>query len=383
MMFFLISDLSVRGGTHKQFLKLIEYIDKHGIEFKIITHNIDLDNTYPGFLKFEKDIIVIKEFERNSIIGKFINYFKNYRVLKAAVSNGNIINIHDGGFEKYLGAFKGKKVYWQINDLNACFQEGVFINRKNTFFNKLLKIYIKSNINVITKFTVNVSKNADRIKKHFNRHALVFYCGIEPIGFKKDQSKTMKRFKNKQINLLSSGVFFPYRNYETQIKVVKILKNNGIDVSLNIFGSTLFDPVYSEKIKKIIEDEDLSNSIKVLGQIDDEMFRDLHNNSDLFLFINLDQSWGLAVFEAMSCGLPVIVSENVGATEILHNGKNSVFVNPKNDVEIAKKIMDIINDENYYHELSNLSLKFHENYSWDHSYCSKMLSLLNENQITS
>ena len=381
MIIFLISDLSVRGGTHKQFLKLVEYVDKHGIEFKIITHHIDLNNTYPGFSKFENKIIVINELASNSIIWKFVNYFKIYRDLKAAVSDGDIINIHDGGFEKYLGVFKGKKVYWQINDLNACFQEGVFINRQNTFFNKLLKIYIKSNINVITKFTVNVSKNAERIKKHFNRNALVFYCGIEPLGFTKDQSKTIKRFKNKQINLLSSGVFFPYRNYETQIKVVKILKNKGVDVSLNIFGSTMLDPVYSEKIKKIIQDEDLSNNIKVLGQIDDDMFRDLHNNSDLFLFINVDQSWGLAIFEAMSCGLPVIVSENVGATEILHNGKDSIFVNPKNDVEIAKKIIDIMNDENYYIQLSNSSLRFHENYTWDQSYCSKMLSVMNENHI--
>jgi len=381
MTIFLISDLAVRGGTHKQLLKLIEYYDEQNIDFKIITNHLDFNNTYTGFLKYKNKINIIEQIKSKSISYKIKNYFRYSKLLKKAISDGDIINIHDGGFEKYLGVFKGKKVYWQINDLHSCFQEGVSNNRINSLYNKLLKLYIKSKVSIITEFTVNVSKNAERIKKHLNRNAFVFYCGVDALGFLKDNEKTIQRFKERKINLLTSGVFFPYRNYETQINVVKILIAKGVNVSLNIFGSTNLDLNYSNKIKKIIEDERLSNNIKVLGQIDDVMYRDLHNNSDLFLFVNVDQSWGLAVFEAMSCGLPVIVSESVGATEILHNGIDSIFVNPINEMEIANNIVNIIENENKYLELSNYSFQFHIKHSWNQSYCSKMLSLMLENKV--
>jgi len=378
MIIFLISELNIKGGTHKQFLKMLEYTDKQNIDIKVITSHLDLKNTYPGFEKFKNKITVVQMKKGRYLVSKVLNHFIYFYALKNAISEGDIINIHDGGFEKYLVAFRGKKVFWQVNDLHPCFNEGVSISVKKSFLNKLLKIYVKSNISVITKFTVNVSKNAERIKKHFNRDADVFYCGIESLGFVKENTNTFQRFAAKKINLLSSGVFFPYRNYETQIKVVKRLRDEGLDVSLNIFGSTMSNIKYSNKINKIIFDENLNDCIKVLGQIDYDHFLELHKNSDLFLFVNIDQSWGLAVFEAMSCGLPVILSESVGATEILHNGIDSVFVQPTNDLQIVNEIIKMMSDEKYYLEISTTSSKFHKNYSWDKSYCSKMLNMMIE-----
>jgi glycosyltransferase involved in cell wall biosynthesis len=378
MIVFLIYDLKIKGGSHKQFLKMLEYTDEQNIDFKVITSHLDLKNTYPGFEKFKNKITVVQRKKGRYLVSKVLNHFIYFDALKNAISKGDIINIHDGGFEKYLGAFRGKKVFWQVNDLHQCFNEGVSNSVKKSFLNKILKIYVKSNISIITKFTVNVSKNAERIKKHFNRDAHVFYCGIESLGFVKENTNSFQRFAANKINLLSSGVFFPYRNYETQIKVVKRLRKEGLDVSLNIFGSTMMDIEYSNKIKKIIFDENLSDYIKVLGQIDYDHFLELHKNSDLFLFVNIDQSWGLAVFEAMSCGLPVILSESVGATEILHNGIDSVFVQPTNDLQIANEIIKMMSDEKYYLEISTISSNFHENYSWNKSYCSKMLNMMIE-----
>ena len=46
MIAFLIGDLAMRGGTHKQFLKLLQYAVKEQVDFFVITLHLDFDKTY-------------------------------------------------------------------------------------------------------------------------------------------------------------------------------------------------------------------------------------------------------------------------------------------------------------------------------------------------
>lgn len=380
MIAFLINELDVRGGTHKQFLKLIEYASKNNYEFKIITKKVDFNKTYPGFKNFSDRISILPvDCQKKGFIANKLNIIKTYRHLKELTSDCDIINIHDCGFETYFGAFKNhKKVVWQVNDLPTVFGLGNCAHFKQNWKTKVWKKLFVSNTKYITDFTVNVSKNKDRIKQVFNRDARVFYCGIEPVNTKRDIKNTYTRFKANKINLLSSGVFFPYRNYETQIDVVEELLRRGIDVNLSIIGSTELNRAYSAKIKDLIADRALGNRIIVHGQVDETKFISLHENSDIFLFLNIDQSWGLAVFEAMSCGIPVIVSNSVGATEILTDGVDAIFTNPTNVQEISNKIQFLMENLGEYSMLSENGIKFCDKYSWDEAYCSKMMNILHE-----
>lgn len=379
MIAFLINELDIRGGTHKQLLKLLEYTSARTDEFFIVTKQADLDKTYPGFRKFENKIRIFKEIKSNGGLLRRLKIRRdNIKLLRSIISDTDCINIHDQGFERYFPAFKGRKVIWQVNDLPGIFQVGVFKNIKLNLKSQLFKKIFLHNSNVVNRFTVNVTKNADRIKEAFHRSADVLYCGIEPVGIKHDVNKSLERFGKNKLNLLSSGVFFPYRNYETQIDVVDALLKMGIDVHLNIIGSTELDEDYSKKIKDLISQKGLQNNITVCGQVDEATFRKLHGEADIFIFINVDQSWGLAVFEAMSCGIPVIVSESVGATEILENDKNALFVNPKNPDEIVSKITDLMHNPETYASLCEVSSKFHERYSWDDAYSAPVFKILIE-----
>jgi glycosyltransferase involved in cell wall biosynthesis len=307
-------------------------------------------------------------------------------VLKKALEDINKVNIHGNGFELYLKAFKGKDVYWQVNDLpfafvqmhdNTGMTQGVS-NIINGLKRWQVRRIISKGIPYIREFTVNVTKNKERIKKYFNRESKVLYCGIEPVRIDRNNAATSLRFARKEINLLSSGVFFPYRNYETQIEVVKTLKDRGYNVHLDIIGSMDLSPKYSEKMKELIQKFNLNDNITLCGQVNETVFEELHKKSDIFLFINIDQSWGLAVFEAMSCGLPVIVSESVGATEILENGENALFVKPLDVKKIVKKIVSLTENHNFYNMISDKSREIVAEYTWDRAYSSKMIDIILE-----
>lgn len=377
---FVIYDINVCGGTHKQLLKLIEYTERQGQDFVIITKTLDLDKTYIGFKKYADKIKVFNYYDypsifRHRIIRRFIPAYNKWK-LSNYIKDCNIVNIHDNGFEEIYPLTKGKKVFWQINDLHGAFHIGVSANKPDTQWYQEMRSYIINTTEHFKGIVVNVTKNAERVKQCLDRDSHVFYCGVEPVGIERNIEDSFLRFRKRQINLLSSGVFFPYRNYETQIKVVRMLLDKGYDVRLNIIGDTSRGGEYPQKIQTLIDSNDLQDRITIEGQVDNERFAFLHKQADMFLFINIDQSWGLAVFEAMSCSLPVIVSKSVGATEILTDKENSIFVNPTDEKMISKEIEKLINDEQYYRKIAEKASQFYLDWTWDKAYCSKMYNLM-------
>lgn len=375
MIAFLIDELNIRGGTHKQLLKLLEYTEKQKVDFYVLTKKLDFDRTFPGFRNYEDRIFTLPVENSTSFWRRFCLRIKLMYVLRKRLRDADIINIHDCGFELYLPALIGKKVYWQVNDLASYFRAET-ANDKVSFKERIAKYWVLLFKNVITDFTVNVSKNKARIQRCFHRDAHVFYCGIEPVEIARNIDCSLERFKRGQLQILTSGVFFPYRNYETQIAVVKSLINNGVDVHLDIIGSTALNEKYASHIRNLIQEEGLSEYVTICGQIDEANFKQLHQNADLFMFVNIDQSWGLAVFEAMSCAIPVFVSRSVGATEILSDGVNAIFVDPINSAEISDSIVSLMKDEKRYIQIANKSSEFCNSYSWDSAYSSRMLNLM-------
>jgi len=375
MIAYLINELDVRGGTHKQLLKLLDYTADRKIDFFVLTKRVDYAQTYSEFGKYRDKIIVLQELAGLTSWKRSIKWFRYALQLRKALKNTQIINVHDNGFEMYFATLPDKEIYWQINDLPPCFQTGVFANR-TSWKNVLKRLWIRLGVRLsIRDISVNVSKNRTRVQKYLHHDAHVFYCGIEPLSIERSNDETFKRFDNNTVHLLSSGVFFPYRNYETQIKVVKQLLDSGIKAELNIIGATA-DNAYTEKIRTLIQQTGLQQHIHICGSVNEREFNQLHKQADLFIFVNIDQSWGLAVFEAMSCGLPVLVSTSVGATEILKDRTNTLFVDPTDSRTIATEIIHLMQDRTLYESISSEAKKLPKQYTWNNAYSSQMLNLL-------
>jgi len=374
----LVNEIDIMGGTHKQVLRFCEYLESRGENFELVTKYLNLDKTYPDFNKFNIKYLLTSKRKINRIAGLFYDFFLQFKIYLLINKNAKILNIHDNGLPLVilLARVFGKKIYWQINDLPGGFSVGNAKSKNTTLLRSLYKLisrffYKKVIVKCVHTITVNVAKNRERVNLLLNRDATVLYCGVD-----RWKGKNIDRLGySNSIKLLSSGVFFPYRNYETQVKLVKKMKQSGMDVELNIIGSTLLDTVYSEKIKNLVDSQKLSDCIKIHGQVTQEEYIKLHENSDLFIFINIDQSWGLAVFEAMSSGLPVIVSNSVGATEVLHDGVDSFFVDPIDVDQILLKITTLKNFEKYK-QMSTAAHNYVTELTWDNMYSKKLFAVM-------
>lgn len=376
-----INELDVRGGTHKQVLRLSEYCKKNLIQFEIVTKYYDSSSTYPEFAGFDiKSLFSVnsKSVANNSIWSKIKRRLHGVSLAKLVNMKSKIINFHDNGlgFGFLIIFYKlcGRTIIWQINDLPICFLEGNSKSIRNSVRHSLGRGWYRFvGKFFVDEFTVNATKNADRIYKHFRRSARIYHCGTDML-----QAKQHSRIHNKCLNLLTCGIFLKYRNYETQLRVIKKLRDARIKCVLNIIGATNWDHEYFDSIQETVQQLGLHDCIRIHGQVDENRFIELHNEADIFIFINIDQSWGLSVFEAMSVGLPVIVSESVGAVEFLSNEIDAIVVDPLNADEIFAAIIRLASDPVYYSHISANAREKASNLSWDKTYSENMTNLFHE-----
>jgi len=68
-----------------------------------------------------------------------------------------------------------------------------------------------------------------------------------------------------------------------------------------------------------------ADGVDWFGIIPPDRMAEVYRNADVFIFPTRYESSGLVVIEAMAAGLPVIVSDNVGASIVTH-GRNGVVV---------------------------------------------------------
>ncbi|HUN56411.1 MAG TPA: glycosyltransferase family 4 protein, partial [Smithella sp.] len=95
------------------------------------------------------------------------------------------------------------------------------------------------------------------------------------------------------------------------------------------------------KEKKIISD------IIFTGPVKKEKIIKLYLAGDFYMMLSKFDTFGNVVLEAMAVGLPVIVSGNVGAKDIVKEGVNGFIVNDTSDTDyIAAKITELLDEDN-------------------------------------
>lgn len=86
---------------------------------------------------------------------------------------------------------------------------------------------------------------------------------------------------------------------------------------------------------------------------------------DVFILPSLTETTSLATLEAMSCGLPVIVTPVGHLKEYISNNNNGIFFPFKDNYSLSRKIEKLYKDEKLRNKLSNNARKtVLERYSW-------------------
>jgi len=111
--------------------------------------------------------------------------------------------------------------------------------------------------------------------------------------------------------------------------------------------------------------------IRFLGYVPDDCMQALYAGADLFAFVSLYEGFGIAALEALSCGTPVLASNNTALPEVV--GDAGVYADPYDIDDIAEKLC-CVNDRKAMHQLRNRCAAVAARFSW-HRAAEQMMSL--------
>jgi len=132
------------------------------------------------------------------------------------------------------------------------------------------------------------------------------------------------------------------------------------ELSLVIVGNYGWD---YEKILSLPKKLGIENRVRFLGYVGEDETPILYNAASVFVLPSFFEGFGLPILEAMACGCPVITSNVSSMPEVA--GDAAVLVDPKNDDEIARRILEVLENEKLQDELKKKGIARAKEFSWE------------------
>ena len=132
--------------------------------------------------------------------------------------------------------------------------------------------------------------------------------------------------------------FIKRKNYNTMLKTIKELKDRNVNVKFLICGRGQEE----ETIKNQIKELGIENEVKILGFRKD--INRILTASNLFFLPSFQEGLTLSVIEAMSFGLPCVVSNVRGNRDLIVDNKGGFVVEPTDAQKFAVKIEYLLNN---------------------------------------
>ncbi len=115
----------------------------------------------------------------------------------------------------------------------------------------------------------------------------------------------------------------------------------------------------------------VTDRLKLLGAVPDEIKMMLHRTADLFIQPNINvpgdmEGFGISVIEATLAGLPVIASNIEGLRDAVIEGETGIFVESKDTEGFKRAIIDLLgNDETYRAFKLSATKSTEEHFHWN------------------
>jgi glycosyltransferase involved in cell wall biosynthesis len=191
---------------------------------------------------------------------------------------------------------------------------------------------------------------ANKLKRGF-----VLYNGIDGIFFNepaKEYTNIRSEFgiESDIVLLVSVANLIPYKDYDTVIKALSLIKKEGILFRFIAVG----EGSERKRIENLVKSLDLSGEVFLPGRRVD--IKDILYASDIFIHSSIGEGCSNAILEAMAAGLPVIASETGGTSEIVYKETGKLF--KYQDVEqLAQMLKDVITNKSLRADLSENAKK--------------------------
>jgi glycosyltransferase involved in cell wall biosynthesis len=104
---------------------------------------------------------------------------------------------------------------------------------------------------------------------------------------------------------------------------------------------------YRARVERLIAELDLKSSVRLAGRCDD--VARLLASFDVFVSASRTESFGMAMAEALACGVPVVATATEGAREVVEDGDTGLIVPIGDACATADAVISLLEDEGRRH----------------------------------
>lgn len=159
-------------------------------------------------------------------------------------------------------------------------------------------------------------------------------------------------YKDK-FNFLTVSRLVPIKNISLQLQAVQNLKEKHPEIFLHIVGGG----PESENIAKEIKERGLENHVKLHGPKYHMDLGVFYLACDSFLLTSNYEGWGMVIVEALSAGLPVIMTAVGCADELVVSGESGVVVPIKDPKALTEAMERMLVDSSWRNEIASGAVK--------------------------
>ena len=262
-------------------------------------------------------------FSLKSKLATVWSYFNLFKSLLFLQTNKNDI---------YISTFPNISIFFLLlkGNQNLIVSEHSQFNAHNRLANKFRK-YLYKQAKIITVLTPQQKKIFDE------------FCDPQKVYILPNPINQPAESRVHERNqILAIGRLVTVKGFNYFIDAIKIIISNTILVDSIILGSG----PEKENLRKLIEEKEISNSLKIIeGETD--VFKYLAHASVLVV-TSSSESFGMAILEALSVGVPVVSFDaGDGPKNLIIDGVNGYLVPFGDTKELSNKIQELINSPNW------------------------------------
>ncbi len=344
----------VEGGIELFNYDLVEWFNENKIQCNVLCVN----NCNKTVIEKVKNYTVY----RTSLIKMIASTPISIRYifeLKRIINNYDILHIH---FPNPLAALAilladNRKIKVVIHWHSDVVKQKLLLKLINPLINWALK-----RADMIIGTTQQYIDGSDQLRL-FRKKCVSVPSGLNPqrLNYSIEKVNDIKMsYPNKKI-VFALGRLVEYKGFEYLIKASRYLDE---DYIILIAGK---GPLY-EKLSQTIDNLDVSNKVRMLGFVPDNMIGSYLKAMDLFVLssITKNEAFGLVLCEAMYFGKPIVATniKSSGVNWVNQNNVTGINVETKNDRQLADAINNILsNCEKYDLFAKNAKKRFEDTFN--------------------
>ena len=264
-----------------------------------------------------------------------------------------------------------KNVIVTVHDLMALTFPGFFGGRSNVQEKAAQlyhRVFVPLSIRKARKIIAVSESTKEALIDHLHvksEKISVIYEGVDACFKKAYTGEALEAFRVRKglprKYLLYVGNMKPYKNVGLIVSALAILKKKGrLKHKLVMAGrkDRFFPSVYRE-----VEDNQLLDEVIFLDYVSDEELPLLFKNAGMFVFPSASEGFGLPPLEAMSLGVPTIVSNTSSLPEVVGDG--ALLIDPKDPQNLASGVWKVSEDQVFRRQLADKGIKRSRAFAWE------------------